>query len=75
LCAPEGYINDRIKKTVHKDPLRFPLLREAVDMMLTGNYSVPLILKWLNEEKGYRTIKRYKRGGGPLGRASLYRDL
>ncbi len=72
-CAPEGYLNDRIKKTVHKDPLRFPLLRQAVDMMLTGNYSVPLILKWLNEEKGYRTLKHNKRGGGPLGRASLYR--
>ncbi len=71
--APEGYINDRIKKTIHKDPLRFPLLRQAVEMMLTGNHSVPLVLKWLNEEKGYRTIKRNKRGGGPLGRASLYR--
>jgi site-specific DNA recombinase len=71
--APEGYLNDRIKKTVYKDSLRWPLLREAVEMMLTGNYSVPLILDWLNNEKGYRTLKRNKRGGGELSRASLYR--
>jgi site-specific DNA recombinase len=71
--APEGYLNDRIKKTVYKDKLRWPLLREAVDMMLTGEYSVPMILDWLNNTKGYRTLKRNKRGGGELSRASLYR--
>jgi site-specific DNA recombinase len=71
--APEGYVNDRIKKTVHKDPVRWPLIRQAVEMMLTGEYSVPVILDWLNNEKGYRTIKRNQRGGGQLSRASLYR--
>jgi site-specific DNA recombinase len=71
--APEGYVNDRIKKTVHKDPVRWPLLRQAVEMMLTGEYSVPVILDWLNNEKGYRTIQRSQRGGGKLSRASLYR--
>ena len=71
--APEGYLNDRLKKTVYKDPKRWPLLRQAVDMMLTGEYSVPVILNWLNNEKGYRTLKRNKRGGGELSRASLYR--
>lgn len=71
--APEGYYNDRLAKTVHKDPERWPLLRRATEMMLTGEYSVPSILKWLNEDMGYRTIKRNKRGGGELSRASLYR--
>ncbi len=36
--APEGYLNDRINKTVYKDPERFPLLRKAVDLMLTLLY-------------------------------------
>lgn len=71
--APEGYLNDRIKKTVYKDPERWSLLRQAVDMMLTGEYSVPMILDWLNNTMGYRTLKRNKRGGGELSRASLYR--
>ena len=70
--APEGYLNDRINKTVYKDPERFPLIRKAVDLMLTGEYSVLQILDIMNNEWGYCTVKRKKRGGGPLGRSSLY---
>ena len=46
--APEGYLNDRINKTVHKDPERFPLIRKAVDLMLTDEYSVQQILNIMN---------------------------
>lgn len=70
--APEGYLNDRINKTVYKDPARFPLMRKAVDLMLTGEYSVQQILDIMNNEWGYRTVQRKKRGGGPIGRSSLY---
>src|SRR6185369_5379101 len=42
--APEGYLNDRINKTVYPDPERFPLLCRAVDFFLTGEYSVQQIL-------------------------------
>ena len=70
--APEGYLNDRINKTVYKDPERFPLIRKAVDLMLTGEYSVQQILNIMNNEWGYRTVQRKKKGGGPLGRSSLY---
>lgn len=70
--APEGYLNDRINKTVYKDPERFPLMRKAADLMLTGEYSVQQILDIMNNEWGYRTVQRKKRGGGPIGRSSLY---
>jgi DNA invertase Pin-like site-specific DNA recombinase len=73
--APEGYINDRINHTVDVDPERFPLLRRAVDLYLTGEYSVQQILDLLNNQWGYRTLRRRQIGGGPLSRATLYRTF
>lgn len=70
--APQGYLNDRINKSIYKDPERFPLIRQAVDLMLTGEYSVQQILNIMNDEWGYRTVQRKKIGGGPLSRSSLY---
>ena len=71
--APEGYLNDRIHKTVIPDSTRFPLLRKAFDLYLTGEYSVQSILRILNDDWGYTTIKRSVVGGKPLNRATLYR--
>jgi site-specific DNA recombinase len=71
--APEGYRNNSEKKIVYPDPLRYPLLRKAFDTFLTGEYSVQEVLKLLNEDWGYTTIKRKQIGGGPLTRSSLYR--
>lgn len=70
--APQGWINERANKTVIVDPERFPLLRKAVDLLLTGEYSVPQVLEILNNEWGYRTIKRRKSGGDRLSRAGFY---
>lgn len=70
--APAGYLNDPINKTVHIDPVRFPLIRKAFDMYLTGEYSVQDVLRALNEDWGYRSIKRHKIGGRPLSRTALY---
>jgi site-specific DNA recombinase len=71
--APEGYLNDRIKKTVYPDPERWHHLRWAVEEMLKGERSVPAILDELTNVRGYRTLKRNKRGGGKLCRSALYR--
>jgi DNA invertase Pin-like site-specific DNA recombinase len=70
--AHEGYLNDRMNKTVVVDPDRFPLIRKAFDMYLTGEYSVQAILKIMNDDWGYQTLKRSKSGGTPLSRTSLY---
>lgn len=74
--APEGYLNNKAeelgKRTILTDDLRFPLIRKAWDLLLTGDYSVPQILKIMNTEWGYRTRKHKKSGGKELLRSSLY---
>jgi site-specific DNA recombinase len=73
--APEGYMNDRINKAVLPDPVRFPLVRKAFDMFLTGEHGVQSILRTMNDEWGYTTIKRTKVGGNKLNRSTFYRML
>ena len=70
--AHEGYLNDRLNKTVDIDPTRYPLIRKAFDLFLTGEYSVQKILRILNEDWGFKTLKRHKSGGGAMSRTSLY---
>lgn len=76
--APEGYLNHRTsmsgrgEATVIKDPDRFPIIRRAFDLFLTGEYSVPAILTIMNKEWGYETLKRRKMGGGGISRTTLY---
>ncbi len=52
--APEGYSNhrDSVKglSTIMTDEKRFPLLRKAFGMILTGIYTVPQVLNKLNNE-------------------------
>lgn len=69
--AMAGYANDRLNKTIYPDPVRYPLIRKAFDLYLTGEYSVPETLAALNEW-GYMTPKRKKIGGRQLTRSSLY---
>lgn len=72
--APAGYINNPLTKprSVEIDPERFPLVRKAFDMYLTGEYSVQAVLKALNDDWGYKSIKRSKLGGTKLSRGALY---
>lgn len=70
--AHEGYLNDRLNKTVVKDPVRFPLVRKAFDLFLTGEHSVQSILQIVNEDWGFKTLKRHKSGGGAMSRTTLY---
>lgn len=69
--APEGYRNDRDLKIIIPDQDRFPLIRKAFDMYLTGDFSVTEVKEAL-DSWGYTTIKRKKRGGGPLTRSAIY---
>lgn len=70
--APDGYTNNRADKTVEVDPERFPLIRRAFDLFLTGDYSVPQILEIMNDEWSYTTPKKHKTGGMPVSRSKLY---
>lgn len=75
--AKPGYMNDKYaekgSKTVQSDPKRFPLIRKCWELMLTGLYSPPQILKRLNNEWGYRTPKHRKIGGKPMSRSMIYK--
>ena len=68
--APQGYLNDRLLKTVKPDPERFTAVRSAYDMFFQG-FSVPAIAKAMNE-KGYRTVNRPPRGSNPMSTSTLY---
>jgi len=69
--APIGYVNDRSaelgNKTILPDPERFDLVRKMFDLMLTGDYTPPQILKIANEEWGFRTARGYK-----MSRSTIY---
>ncbi len=76
-CAPVGYLNTKIEAKgenyIIPDPERFELIRKAWDFMLTGRYTVPEILKIMNEDWRFRTKKTKKLGGKELSRSALYR--
>lgn len=75
--AKTGYLNTKSAEkganTIIKDELRFPLIRQALDLMLTGIHSPVEILNKLNNEWGYRTIVKKKKGGKPMSRSTIYR--
>ncbi len=75
--APTGYLNDpaslKGEKKVYVDPERFPLIRKAFEMMLTGLYSVGYIQKKMNDEWGYLSRKTKLRGAAPMSISGLYK--
>ncbi len=75
--AKPGYLNtpDLQKgfKVVIEDPIRHPLVRRMWDLMLTGNYTPPRILKIATNEWNYRTVERFKEGGRPMSRSQIYK--
>ena len=73
--APQGYLNDRINKTIEPDPDRFKLVRKMWDLALTKNHSLSQICSILNDKYGYRTLKRKRSGNRPLSISSLYQIL
>lgn len=77
--AKAGYMNDKYAEKGNKkllvDPERFPLIRKAWDMILTGMYSPPQVLRTLNNEWGYRTPKHKKIGGKPMTRSQIYKTF
>ncbi len=72
---PLGYLNDRNNRTIVKDPERFPLIRRMWDLMLTGNFTPPHILKLANEEWGLRTREFKRLGGAPPALSTIYKTF
>ena len=76
-CPKRGYLNIRRGEEVVQviDEERFPLLRKAIELYLTGPYSVSGVLDILNNKWGYRTRKTAHLGGTKLCKSSLYKML
>ncbi|MEX1111910.1 MAG: recombinase family protein [Candidatus Andersenbacteria bacterium] len=78
--APPGYRNGgtvRGNKWVEPDdgdPNRFRLFRDALKLILDGREPMDA-LRILNDEWGFRTIKRKKLGGGPIAPQTWYEVL
>lgn len=74
--APLGYLNhhDPVsgQNTITTDPARFPLVRKMWDLMLTGAYTPPEILRIATDEWGFHTRPSRKMGSRPLSRSGIY---
>lgn len=63
---PIGYTNDRINKTIVKDPIMFDRVAELWRMALTGTYSVAELTRIARDKLMIRTPQTKRRGGTPL---------
>ena len=76
ILAPLGYLNTkheaRGENYIIKDPERYELVKKAWKLMLTGDYTIPKLLKIVNNDWGLRTRKTKHRGGGPVNKSTMY---
>ncbi|HEX8237751.1 MAG TPA: recombinase family protein [Abditibacteriaceae bacterium] len=52
--VPQGYLNDRLNRTTHVDPERFPLIQKAFKVVAEGTKSVADVHRLLHEEWGFQ---------------------
>ncbi|MDO8589970.1 MAG: recombinase family protein [bacterium] len=68
--ATIGFINDLSKERGNRgwlvDKDRFPLIKQLLELYLTGRYSFRKLLRIANEEMGLRTPLRKRQGGKKL---------
>ncbi len=74
-CAPIGYLNKFDDKTIIQDPEHAPHIRRIFDLMLIGAYTAAEVRRIANDEWGYRTPKKRRSGGVPLGHGVFYKIL
>lgn len=75
--APLGYLNTkssiRGSNTIIPDPERWPIIRKAFELLLTGAYTAPKIVDIVNNDYGLKTRPGRVLGGKPMSRSTLYR--
>ena len=77
--VPAGWDNTRSSvrgsNTIIVDKLRFPLIQDAIKLILYSGYTPMEALSKLNNESKFTTIRRKKVGGGPMRRTPWYNLL
>lgn len=79
--APQGYTHkpivegNEVRNIIIPDPKRFGIIKSAFKMYLTGSYSVPEVLSYINNDCHYISEKKKKIGGRPLGLTTLHSML
>jgi len=70
--APLGYLNNKIDKTIEKDPERFDLIKKVWDLMLSEKHNVSQVFKILNNKYQFKTRRMKRQGGKPISISMLY---
>jgi len=70
--APIGYLNRKEGDPIVSDPQRFPVVKEMLEMVLSGAFGVEAIRNWANA-RGLRTPLRRYLGGKSLSLSAMYR--
>ncbi|CAL2095619.1 conserved protein of unknown function [Tenacibaculum sp. 190524A02b] len=70
--APQGYINNKVDKTIEIDPERFDTVRKLWDLALTGVYSLKQICTIANDDWGFKTRPKKRTGNVPLSVRTLH---
>ncbi len=70
FVAPMGYKNNKLEKTIEKDPKYFSEIGFFWELYLTGSYSLANICR-IAKEQGFKTPKKRKIGGKDLRVATL----
>ena len=77
--APLGYLNtknyeEKGRNFILKDGERFDAVRRMWDLMITGNYTPPQIVKIANDEWKFKTRPTKRHAGlKPLSRSNIYK--
>ncbi len=70
---PTGYLNDKLEHKIIDDPERFNLVSRMWRLILTGNYTPTQILRIVNKDWGFRTIKHKRGGDDELALSTIYK--
>jgi DNA invertase Pin-like site-specific DNA recombinase len=74
---PIGYLNTKTgekgAQEIITDPRLFKIVRKMWDLMLTGTYAPPHVLRIATKEWGLVTPQRKKLGGKPMAESNVYK--
>ncbi|MGG8497913.1 recombinase family protein [Tenacibaculum sp. TC6] len=70
--APQGYLNNKVTKTIEIDNERFYLVRKMWDLALTGTYSLKQICTIANDDWRFKTRPKERTGNVPLSVRTLH---